>query len=529
VESDFREAWRYRDWVVDSFNRDLPYTDFVRMQIAGDLQPSPLTAGFSKDGLVATGLLAIADFVPGDVDKNQMIADYVNDQVDVVSRAFLGLSVACARCHDHKFDPISTEDYYAMSGIFFSSRIIPGPVAGNTPLVRVPLLSPMEIAQQKEEVAADARRRSELERSLAPRGAFGLLESEHSTRLASEQRKELEAQRAELEALRNKRPVSVPMAVVIQDGGPKGTRHEGFADAHVFIRGDSKRLGKMVPRGFPKILTGKEEVKITDGSGRLQLANWLTRPENPLTARVMVNRIWQHHFGEGLVRTPNDFGERGERPTHPELLNFLAAKFVESGWSVKTMHRLIMLSATYQQSSSVSAATLARDPENRLFGRMNRQRLEAEAIRDSLLAVSGKLDPARGGPPFTELAVPRRTLYLMSARTGANTSDFGRLFDRADPSLIVAQRGQSVVAPQALFFLNDPFVSGTAKALATRIVREAPANAEARIKHLYALVLGRPPTQAEVELGVKLLGGGPDALERYCLLVLCTNEFLYID
>jgi hypothetical protein len=248
----------------------------------------------------------------------------------------------------------------------------------------------------------------------------------------------------------------------------------------------------------------------------------------------MVNRIWQHHFGEGLVRTPNDFGERGERPTHPELLDYLAERFVESGWSVKAMHRLIMLSAVYQQSSSVSDAVLARDPDNRLFGRMNRARLEAEAIRDSLLSVSGRLDNTLGGPPFTELSVPRRTLYLMSARTGANTSDFGRLFDRADPSLIVAQRGQSIVAPQALFFLNDPFVSGMAKALAARILREAPANSEGRIHYLYALALGRPPTKAEIDLGTQRLRpavvpGGPDPLERYCLLVLCTNEFLYVD
>jgi hypothetical protein len=244
-----------------------------------------------------------------------------------------------------------------------------------------------------------------------------------------------------------------------------------------------------------------------------------------------VNRIWQHHFGEGLVRTPNDFGERGDRPIQPELLDELAARFIESGWSVKALHRLIMLSAVYQQSSTASAAALARDPDNRLFGRMNRQRLEAEAIRDSLLAVSGRLDGTYGGPPFTDLAVPRRTLYLMSARTGANTSDFGRLFDRADPSLIVAQRGQSVVAPQALFFLNDPFVSVLAKALAARIVREAPTNKEARIRYLYTLTLCRPPTKAEMDLGVQMvaLDTRPDSWERYCLLILCMNEFLYID
>ncbi len=897
-ESDFREAWRYRDWVVESFNRDLPYPDFVRSQVAGDLLPSPRPGSLNKEGLVATGLLAIADFVPGDVDKNQMIADYVNDQVDVVGRAFLGLSIACARCHDHKFDPISAEDYYALAGIFFSTRIIPGPVAGNTPLVRVPLLSPSEIVQFQAQITADARRRAELEQLLpdaadrayrdhlakllteqaarylvaacecrkppaagakptasdvakrqglqesllvewiafldriekhpladypsplreaaegkrsgpelekaatalqetlaaqakrdeaeavgspekytltralllhfraddsrlvtdaagrvvlwpnrsgfsgdatspvprnaplrttakidghtksvvrfdgqsvldaqrpvppvgtlfvvfqtattarsgerivgwedadtgqhglglmtdpngllhailrnsgqvgdivdrtrpagfetvgitwgpggttlrrngvevaspkridrlssdpkiaalkiggpgsggsprfhgdvaelrvytrqldetqrkqveaelrdtwyrpddpkkppkdgladlygdllSPRGPFWPPVAERNKRLSPEDRSRLEALRVELDALRNKRPTPIPQAVVAQDGGPKGTRHEGFKDAQVFLRGDPKRLGTTVPRGFPKVLTGEHEMRISEGSGRLQLADWLTRSENPLTARVMVNRIWQHHFGEGLVRTPNDFGERGERPTHPELLDDLAARFIESGWSVKAMHRLIMLSAVYQQSSLVSAAGLARDPDNRLFGRMNRQRLEAEAIRDSLLSVCGRLDGARGGPPFTDLAVPRRTLYLMSARTGANTSDFGRLFDRADPSLIVAQRGQSIVAPQALFFLNDPFVSGVAGTLGARIRREAPQNTEARIRSLYALTLGRPPTRAEMDLGLQLLtpGAGPDLLERYCLLILSTNEFLYID
>jgi hypothetical protein len=407
ADSDFREAWRYRDWVVDAFNRDLPYKDFVRLQVAGDLLPPLQPGGVNKDGLVATGMLAIADFIPGDVDKEQMIADYVNDQIDVVSRGFLGLSLSCARCHDHKFDPIGTEDYYALAGIFFSTRLIPGPVAGNTPLVRAPLLSPTEIAAGRAQEAKDKRRQSELEQQLS----------------------------------------------------------ETF-----------------------------------------------------------------DHFGEGLVRTPNDFGERGERPTHPALLDYLAARFIESGWSVKAMHRLIMLSSVYQQSSRTDAAGLVRDAENRLFGRMNRQRLDAEAIRDSLLAVAGILIDNRGGPPFADIAVPRRTLYLQSARTGANTSDFGRLFDRADPGSIVAQRGQSASAPQALFFLNDKFVTAIARQLAARVVRQAPQGDEARMRFLYTLVLGRPPTRRELDIGIQLLSAeAGNSLERYCHLLLCTNEFLYLD
>ncbi len=316
------------------------------------------------------------------------------------------------------------------------------------------------------------------------------------------------------------------------DGGPKGTRHEGFKDAHVFVRGDHKRLGPTVPRGFPRVLTGDRREPITTSSGRLQLADWLARADNPLTARVMVNRLWQHHFGEGLVRTPNNFGERGERPTHPELLDFLAARFVESGWSVKAMHRLIMLSSVYQRSSRADANSLATDPDNRLLGRMNRRPLNAEAVRDSLLAAAGRLDSKRGGPAFTDLAVPRRSLYLMSARTGAKTSDFGQLFDRADPCSIVDQRGHSVVAPQALFFLNDPTVNTWARDLAARVAREAPGGNEARVRQLYGLVLGRAPTQKEIDLGLQLLAptrGIDDAWERYCHLILCTNEFVYID
>jgi hypothetical protein len=279
-------------------------------------------------------------------------------------------------------------------------------------------------------------------------------------------------------------------------------------------------------------LTGEHREPITEGSGRRQLADWLGRADHPLTARVMENRIWQHHFGEGLVRTPNDFGKRGERPTHPELLDDLAARFVASGWSIKAIHRLIMLSSTYQQGGHAVDGLVAADPENRLNGRMNRRRLDAEAIRDSLLFVAGRLDTTPGGPAFMELNVPRRTLYLSSARTGGSTSDFGRLFDRADPGSIVDRRGQSIVAPQALFFMNDPFVVDLARALAKRVTREqGNGDDKARIHRLYMLILSRRPTQAEVELGLGLLlpDAKLDPWERYCLILLGSNEFLYLD
>jgi hypothetical protein len=370
------------------------------------------------------------------------------------------------------------------------------------------------------------------EELLSSRGPFWLSAEERVKLLPADFASRLDALKRELDTLRKKpAPEEIPQAVAVQDGGPPGTRHEGFKDAQVFLRGDHKKLGKTVPRGLPRVLAGEHQPRITAGSGRLQLADWLASPDNPLTARVMVNRIWQHHFGEGLVRTPNDFGRRGERPTHAELLDYLAARFVESGWSVKAMHRLIMLSSAYRQTSRATAAAVARDPDNRLLGRMNRRPLEAEAVRDSLLAVAGRLDGTGGGPPFTDLAMPRRTLYLLSARTGANTSDFGRLFDRADPGSIVDRRGESIVAPQALFFLNDPFVSAAARDLASRLAREVPAGGEARIRRLYDLALGRPPTRAELDLGLRLLtpDGDADPRARYCQVILCTNEFVYLD
>ena len=309
---------------------------------------------------------------------------------------------------------------------------------------------------------------------VSARGPFWLTTDERRAMLPREERSRLDALNRELEVLKTKPPVDIPRAVVVQDGGPKGTRHEGFKDAQVFLRGNSKRLGKTVPRGIPRVFVGDQapQLAISNGSGRRELADWLTRSDNPLAARVMVNRIWQRHFGEGLVRTPNDFGERGERPTHPALLDHLAAQFVESGWSVKTMHRMIMLSSTYQQSSRASSDALAIDPENRFLGRVNRRRLDAESIRDALLSVAGRLDTTLGGAAFADLAMPRRTLYLQSVRTGPSASDFGRLFDRADPGSMVAQRGESVVAPQSLFFLNDPFVSEQARSLAGRVVKE---------------------------------------------------------
>lgn len=525
AESDFREAWRYRDWVVDSFNRDLPYDEFLTRQLAGDLlQPSD-PAQIDKEALIATGMLALADFVPGDVDKEQMIADYVNDQIDVVGRAILGVTLACARCHDHKFDPIPTEDYYAMAGIFFSTRLIPSPIKGNTPLVKVPLLSHRKLQAMESQAARDKARLAEL-----PKQISALLK--RSQRSPNEVRTRLASLRSELESLKKKPTPEIPRAVVVQEGGPSGTKHEGFHDARVYLRGNPANLGKTVPRGFPKFLGGDHQPPIKQGSGRRELARWLTRPDHPLPARVMVNRIWQHHFGFGLVRTSANFGAMGERPSHPELLDYLAERFVSSHWSVKAMHRLIMLSSTYRQSTELKPISLASDPENRLLWRMNRRRLEAEAIRDSAFAVADRLDPSLGGPANLDVAMPRRSLYLMSARTGAKTADFGPLFDAPNCSAVIERRNESTVAPQALFLMNDRLMIDLAGALAARIKGELRQGTQReRIGRLYEITLGRRPTPAEIEIGSQFFADRPaaDAWPRYCQLLMCTNEFIYVD
>jgi hypothetical protein len=523
--AEFKEIWRYRDWVTRSLSEDLPYTEFIKLQLAGDLLQPKDPNQFNEDGLIATGMLAIAQFDPGS-QKPQLHADSVDDMVDVISRSFMGLTLSCARCHDHKFDPITIEDYYAFAGIFANIRATTT-LNMDPSRVIVPLAPPVEVqrAEKHRKQVAD------LEKELKQLQQ----QPKQKDKLGRDTQQQIDARTKQLQELRKQQPpLTSRTAVVVAEGGHADTGYKEFHDAPILLRGDPSKLGKVVPRGFPKALGGGPEQPICHGSGRLELAHWLTRPEHPLTARVMVNRIWQHHMGEGIVRTPNNFGEMGQRPTHPELLDYLAEQFVRSGWSIKAMHRLIMSSAVYQQSSSAAAKTLARDPDNRLWSRMNRRRLDAEAFRDCLLAVSGKLDRTVGGPGTEDLMVPRRTHYYMTIRSATKPNGFNVVFERPDPALISDHRSESILATQALFLLNDPFVNAQAKALAQRVEMEvATPDADARIRHLYRLVQGRPPTPRELEIGRELVRQAPpanyNALERYCHLLLCTNEFLFVD
>jgi hypothetical protein len=433
--SEIPEAWRYRDWVVDAFNRDLPYDRFIEHQVAGDLLST-------NDGLVASGFLAIGEWGIQNDHPEKMVWDTADELIDAVGRTFLGLTLACARCHDHKFDPVTTRDYYALAGIFISTHVVakPAQVGKHTPMVRAAI--------------------------------------DKGTALAA------------------------------QEGGIPETSYAGVQDARVRIRGDVHRLGDVVPRGVPAVLG--PPTSVTSGSGRRELARWLASRENPLTARVMANRIWRHHFGEGLVRTPSNFGKLGEAPTHPELLDWLARRFVEDGWSVKALHRRILLSEAYRRSSAPTREALERDPDNRLLARMNRRRLEAEAFRDALLAVAGLLDRSPGGPADPNPDSRRRMIYLRVSRT--SKSAFEALFDGADSTAHTDRRNVSTVAPQALFLLNHPFVRDVAASLA-----------DVPVDLLYERLYGRPPSPEEVE-EARALGGA----ERARALLLA-NEFVTVD
>jgi hypothetical protein len=873
---DFDLAWRYRDWVVRAFNEDMPYDQFVLYQIAGDrvptpspLAPLPLSTGgeggtllpspplrgrgagcegaggVNPDGIVATTMLSIGQW--GGIDRKKRMADIVDDQIDTIGRTFLGLTLACARCHDHKFDPLTTKDYYALAGIFYSSRVISDMVylSHGTERLRIPLVPPADVEKHAQHMARvralEKRLHDEVEkhyeafaRSLLPRtgeyiraawdyqhrpgdqsgvsvqdfaakrklhafavqqwinylgghrlsdirllhvsvkdydgergvhvwgahaerpwwgvnsnqhevaietwllpprtvsmnpgidggaavwkspitgrvritgklvdgdphdgvgiswaidrvsggvrhelssgtlpngGTLTLEAGRHRERLAAidvkpddelwlqmwltssdahyditnvefkvtcvdgsaewdltrdvvdnlldgnphrdslshadvwsfydlagsgrkgrmpavdralatleplagekrgdalqamidlagtdsplvhdligirspfwvrerddakylpaEAQKALAQRAGELQALKQSAP-PFPCAHGVQEGGPRFSIFPGVQDARIHVRGTYERLGDTVPRRIPIVLAGDKQPPITSGSGRLELARWIGSGDNPMTARVMVNRVWQHHFGEGIVRTPSNFGRMGTPATHPELLDWLACRFVSDGWSVKKLHREILLSSAYQQSSRPSVEALRADPDNLLFSRMNRQRLEAEELRDSLLAVCGRLDPRRAGP--AEDKQSRRRMVYMAAKR-ADRSGFRTLFDGADASIHVEKRSSSTVAPQALYLMNGPLVLDAVKHLVQRatVAGDKPAD---RVQALYRLVLARDATAEELSVGCQFIesqqttagtGQPADPWEAYAQALLLSNEFLFVD
>jgi hypothetical protein len=513
------EAWRYRDWVVDALNADLPYDQFIIHQIAGDSLPSPNGEEIYPAGLIATTFLTNGVWDRGDADKEKIVSDMADDNIDTVGKAFLGLTLGCARCHDHKFDPILTEDYYALAGIFYSSHILAdlGAKGAEYVMNRTPLAPAAVVAKRDEQLKqiADCNAKiTELDKK-SPRTP------------------EEDASRTQLIEQRDKFQKELlpepPLAIAMREGGQPGGLFPGIQDVPIHIRGSYTKLGPVVPRRMPKFLAGDAQPPASSGSGRRELAHWIASKENPLTARVIVNRVWQWHFGEGLVRTASNFGKLGERPSHPELLDYLATQLIEHGWSIKWLQRQIMLSATYQQSSRAPTAQIERDPENRWLSRFSARRLEAEAIRDALLFVSGRLDATPGGPAGDDLTIARRSLYVQTARW--DRGSYAILFDAANPDSSTEKRNTSTVAPQALLLLNHGFVLEQARHLAQRLSREVQDDDTARVQYAYQLLFGRAATAEELNIAQQILTREPSeaAWTDLAHVLLCSNEFVYVD
>jgi hypothetical protein len=468
----FPQAWRYRDYVIAAFNADRPYDEFVREQVAGDLLPAKEAKERDRH-LIATGFLALTS-KPRAQNNPDYRMDLVADQVDVTTRTVLGLSVLCARCHDHKFDAIAQKEYYALAGIFESSALLAGAGGGKG--------------------------------GKGARGVAGLHE--------------------------------------LSDGGEAmGVAEARPVDSAVCLRGDSLHRGDVVPRGFLQVV-GRAGPAIPRGaSGRLELARWLTAADNPLTARVAVNRVWLHLFGRGLVNTPDNFGALGERPSHPELLDHLTVSFVENGWSHKKLIRAIVLSRTYQLASAHDDAGRQTDPDNVLLWRSARRRLEAEPLRDAILAVSGRLNlkPPQGSlseavaagkkPSYALKDADVRSVYLGIVR-GAPLPELLALFDVANPNLVVAQREVTTVPAQSLYLLNSPWVVEQAGAFARRLADRGLDDA-GRIDLAYRLAFARPATEAEKARSLAYLrqAGGvasEKAWAGFCQALFAAAEFRYL-
>ncbi len=673
-------AWRYRDYVIDTFNQDVPYDQFVREQVAGDLLPLDEPGRINRRGIVATGFLALGPKAIAQQDKKRMLYDVHDEQVDVVSKGFLGLTVTCARCHDHKFDPILTKDYYSLLGMFASTRSFnkvgnhvskllftplvaaeeyqrytdhkerisnkklevddvvdqeleryntglsprlaeymlgahnlsteKGPLPENAQekgleqailekwqayleprSVRRPHLTEWReaVKENREETARAYQtrfqkrfeewskvleewrirvRRMLKEMNMPPPpkpafepgndrffhevyfeegGPFRLSEPEQEKVFSAESRQRLAELRVELKQLEESLPNEPDMACAVEDGEP--------VQQKVFVRGDYNNPGEEAPKAFPAILGTGEPPPAWKGSGRLQLAQWLTRPDHPLTSRVMVNRIWQWHFGEGLVSTPNNFGKLGARPTHPQLLDYLALRFVEGGWSIKKMHRLIMNSSVYAMSSEVGGDPGHKkrlDPENKLMSHFSRRRLEVEEIRDGLLSIDGSLDLTMGGTlqsgfgtdgensserlSLNPDTIDRRMVYLPLRR--ANLPTLLNLFDFGDAVMSMGKRVSTNVAPQALFMMNSEFVAQRARNLASSLMGEESDEAR-RVQRAYLITLNRRAQEEELQAGMGYVRGfrkrfsdsttDLEAWHSFCRILMGSNDFIYVD
>jgi hypothetical protein len=494
-------AYLYRDWVIESFNADLPYDRFVTMQIAGDLLEQS-----GNDGLIALGFFTVGPVYGSDGgNKDSVIraaAETLDDKVDVLSRGFLGLTVSCARCHDHKFDPIPIEDYYSLAG----------PLKNTEFGVEVPLVSESEVQVYKQ----------------AQEPIEALQERLKKARDQVADRQVIEQMEADLIRMQANAPAIYPRAYSVVD--------QDNQDMSVALRGNPQNPGSLVPRRMLRILAGDNPVAFTQGSGRLELAHAVANADNPLTSRVMANRIWQQHFGQGIVTTPDNFGRLGARPTHPELIDWLAHEFVEGDWSVKRLHREIMSSATYCLSSRIDKHNGQLDGDNKFLWRMNRRRLDVESWRDAVLSVAGTLDTSLETPANGDLLTnDRRTIFSHLSRHSKTASDkFLRTFDFPDANISNSQRVVTTVPQQQLFVMNDQFMVDQARAFAQRI-SDISENVDQRIDEAFMLAYGRQPANVERTFIRQFLSNDAQEntvfskWEQIAQVILASNEFMYLE
>jgi mono/diheme cytochrome c family protein len=475
-------AWTYRDYVIGAFNADRPFNRFILEQMAADklVQTQP-----DKSIVAAMGFLTVGERF----EEKQN--DIINDRIDVVTKGFLGLTVTCARCHDHKFDPIPTKDYYSLHGVFASCN-----EPAQEPIIyKIKQNSTNYIDYSQKTATLNNQMAALEEQRKQNRG------NRAKVRPILQQEAKLREEQAQLELDYPDAPVRAMM--LVDSPTPK--------DSPVFIRGEAENKGPIVPRQFLEILSPPNRVPFQYGSGRVELANDIASPNNPLTARVIVNRIWLHHFDEGIVTTPDDFGNQSAPPSHPELLDYLATRFMADGWSIKKLHRLIMLSSVYQESSENNPRYAQIDPMNRWLWRANIRRMDFEEVRDSLLAIGGKLDETMGGRPVSLGAYPystRRTIYGFIDRR--NLPELYNQFDFANPDITTGKRYETIVPQQSLFLMNSPLVIEQARNLVARPDFTTLTNDEDRVKLLYELCYQREPNPVEIQLGVDFVLNSPE-------------------
>ncbi|MFY9255681.1 MAG: PSD1 and planctomycete cytochrome C domain-containing protein [Fuerstiella sp.] len=517
-------AWRYRDWVVRMINQDLPLDQFIVQQLAGDLLPIPADEQQAGDLLTATGMLVIGPKMLAEQDKDKMMIDIVDEQIDTVSRTMLGLTIGCARCHDHKFDPIAAKDYYSLAGIFYSTKTMADRAFVSKWMER-PLPSEAITAQRTEHQKKIDAAKSEL------------------AQMQPENEEAIKQKKAAIEQLEKDIP---------QFDHVMATEEGEIHNLPIHLRGNHLKPGPdKIDRGMPAILTRvlPAPVIAPEESGRLQLAQWLVSKDNPLTARVMANRIWMWHFGKPLMRSPSNWGLKAERPTHPELLDWLAQELMRNGWSLKAMHRTIMLSSTWQMSSHARSDYADHDPENMLLWRQNRRRLEAEPVRDSVLFVGGGLDLTIGGS-VGDVNANRRALYLPVNR--AALYEMFSTFDYVETANHIEQRPTTTVPNQALYLMNNSAIHEQSRRLIEQLPTSDPTvplgdvpldDVGAVVSDLFERLYARKPNDDEVGRSIEFLKQTEAALldvtdlrERrlqawaaLCRTLIAGNEFIYVE